>query len=221
MWLRNKRPAMEAIGGAMWATATGAVRTVTDPLAAVADTHLPGIGYKIIALFGAVYGYNYFWSSEFDNTEAYAFLDKMHTFSLAQGLAEEGFWLSESDDAEKRRQKYNLDCLRLEQEWDSALETATQTRSFDALVAGLAVDPNSIPAEVPKPVSWRFNMMPYGDGHAQTFPFQSHDANGGGGGSNLMELGSYGDYINRTDNKPNPIRKARHLYTSVYIPPTK
>lgn len=37
----------------------------------------------------------------------------------------------------------------------------------------------------------------------------------------LLDAGSSGDYIDRQDNKPNPIRKGRHMYTAAYMPPTK
>jgi len=65
-------------------------------------------------------------------------------------------------------------------------------------------------------------MMPYGRDHpdAKTFGFAPVDTPAA---SNyfLLDAGSTGDYIDRQDNKPNPIRKGRHMYTAAYLPPTK
>lgn len=71
----------------------------------------------------------------------------------------------------------------------------------------------------------RFANMPYGRDNAdtKTFPDNGIDSPHGAGGLSVvnMDLGSVGDYVERVDNKPNPIRKARHMYTAAYVPPTK
>ena len=68
----------------------------------------------------------------------------------------------------------------------------------------------------------RFNMMPYGRGSpdSTTFPDNGIDSPA----SSLFfwgDIGSTGDYIERVDNKLAMLKKARHLYTGAYIPPTK
>merc|ERR1712107_295011 len=110
---------------------------------------------------------------------------------------------------------------RLSALWEDALADATQARSFDKLCDHLNLEESPI-HDIPKQISWRFSMMPYGrdDSDAQTFGFAPVDTPSG---SNyfLLDAGSTGDYIDRQDNKPNPIRKGRHMYSAAYLPPTK
>merc|ERR1712113_926253 len=121
----------------------------------------------------------------------------------------------------RRVDGYRQTTERLNLLWETALADATEARSFDRLCEHLAVDLDQLP-ELPKPVSWRFSMMPYGrdDPDAKTFGFAAVDTPGSSN-TPLLDLGSTGDYIDRQDNKSNPIRKGRHMYTAAYLPPTK
>merc|ERR1712154_420818 len=131
--------------------------------------------------------------------------------------------MSDAEEADSRRCEYNHTAERLNTLWEEALANSTQMRSFENLCEYISVDPSHPPvADVPKPISWRFSMMPYGrdDPDSKTFGFAPVDTPAD---SNyfLLDMGSTGDYIDRQDNKPNPIRKGRHMYTAAYLPPTK
>jgi len=133
------------------------------------------------------------------------------------------FFRSDAEEAEVRQESFDHSVERLNSLWVDALADATQARSFDKLCEHLVVDEASLPlAEVPKPISWRFSMMPYGSDNpdTKTTGFAASDTPAG---SNyfLLDLGSTGDYCDRQDNKPNPIRKGRHMYTAAYLPLTK
>merc|ERR1711879_545732 len=137
------------------------------------------------------------------------------------GLVKKGFFMSDAEEADTKQEKALHTVERLNGLWEEALADATQARSFDKLCEHLEVHDSPL-HDLPKPISWRFSMVPYGreDPDAKTFGFAPVDTPSG---SNyfLLDAGSTGDYIDRQDNKPNPIRKARHMYTSAYIPPTK
>merc|ERR1719373_1490455 len=137
------------------------------------------------------------------------FLEKMRLYAVGDELVKKGFFMSDAEEADSRKDKYDHTCERLNALWEEALADATQTRSFDKLCSHLAVDPSHLPVkELPMPISWRFSLMPYGrdDPDAKTFGFAPVDTPAG---SNyfLGDAGSVGDYIDRQDNKPNPIRK--------------
>ena len=40
----------------------------------IADTHLPGFGYKLVGLVGFAYGYNYIMNSYWEETDSYMFV---------------------------------------------------------------------------------------------------------------------------------------------------
>merc|ERR1712012_1040938 len=131
--------------------------------------------------------------------------------------------MSDAEEADSRQHQYSHTAERLNCLWEEALADATQTRSFDKLCEYIAIDPSHPPfTDVPKPISWRFSMMPYGrdDPDAKTFGFAPVDTPGSSN-TPLLDLGSTGDYCDRQDNKSNPIRKGRHMYTAAYLPPTK
>jgi len=136
-------------------------------------------------------------------------------------LVKQGFFKSDADDAESKQHDYDHTVGRLNSLWETAIAEATQSRSFDKLVEHLEVKDNDV-KDIPQPISWRFSMMPYGatNPDTQTTGFAPVDTHAGGI-TFLLDMGSTGDYCDRQDNKPNPIRKARHMYTSAYIPPTK
>jgi len=223
LWLRTRRPYMEKIIADVYGTSKGYAMAIITPISRSADANLPGIGYKVLGFVGLLLGYNISVMKLTDNTESFFFLEKMRLFSVGDKLSKEGFFRSESEDVEARTQEYNTTHIRLNALWEEALADATQKRSFDALAAKLQVDENHPDLnEVPKPISWRFNMMPYGASNPDTKTVGFADVDSPAGSNYfLLDLGNAGDYPDRQDNKPNPIRKGRHMYTAAYLPPTK
>jgi len=221
MWLRARRPAMERVFGDVWATLKCTATAVSAPVVRISDTHLPGFGYKVFGVLGALLGYNLFVNYVTARTEAWMFLEKLRLYAVGDELVNKGFFMSDAEDADTRADAYSHDTERLNKLWEEALADATEARSFEKLCAHLAVDPSQVP-ELPQPISWRFSMMPYGrdDPDAKTFGFAAVDTPGSGN-TPLLDMGSPGDYIDRQDNKSNPIRKGRHMYTAAYLPPTK
>merc|ERR1712124_234526 len=109
--------------------------------------------------------------------------------------------------------------------FDKVSADAKQSRDFSKFVEALspeAVEASHSMLPLREPVSWRFNMMPYGRDSPDvvTFPDNGIDSPK----SCLFffgDIGSTGDYIERKDNKMSVLAKARHYYTAAYIPPTK
>jgi len=222
MWLRARRPAMERVLGDVYSTLIATGSAIWSPIQANVDASLPGFGYKFLGFVGALIGYNLAVMYVQSRTEAWMFLEKMRLYALGDELVHKGFFMSDAEDADIRNHKYEHDVDRLNALWEEALSDATQARSFDKLCEHLAVDPAKMPIkDLPSPISWRFSMMPYGrdDPDAKTFSFAPVDSPAD---SNyfLLDMGNAGDYIDRQDNKPNPIRKGRHMYTAAYMPRT-
>lgn len=225
MWIRSCRPTMEHYGVGAIQFVKNMWNAVSSPVVSIVDTQLPGIGFKLVGLFGFIFGYNYIMDGYWAETDSYMFLEKMQQFSLVKEYEGKGFWNSESEDYAARKQKHDLHAMRLIDQFEEAMSVATQSHSFDALTEALGKDLDMESYDVPNPVTWRFNMMPYGmkkDGNADahTFPWPSVESPSATQGE-YFDLGSFGDYLERTDNKANPMRKARHLYATAYLPPTK
>ncbi|CAE7838917.1 unnamed protein product [Symbiodinium sp. CCMP2592] len=223
MWLRARRPAMEKVLGDVYTTLTSTGSALWSPIYGNIHANLPGFGYKFLGLVGALIGYNLAVMYVTSRTEAWMFLEKMRLYALGDELVKKGFFMSDAEEAHSRQHKYDHEVERLNHLWEEAISDATQARSFDRLCEHLAVDSEKLPVtEIPKPISWRFSLMPYGreDPDAKTFSFAPVDSPAA---SNyfLLDMGNSGDYIDRQDNKPNPIRKGRHMYTAAYMPPTK
>jgi len=212
---------MERVLTDCWSTLTGTIKTVWSPIQTNIDTNLPGFGYKVLAIVGALIGYNLGVMYVTNRTDAWMFLEKMRLYAIGDELVKKGFFKSDAEEADCRKEHYDHDIERLNGLWETALADATQVRSFDKLCEYLAVNEADV-EEVPKPISWRFSMMPYGrdDADTKTFGFAPVDTPSA---SNyfLGDMGSTGDYCDRQDNKSNPIRKGRHMYTAAYMPPTK
>jgi len=221
MWLRARRPAMEKVLGDVWSTLKSTGSAVSGPVVSVVETNLPGFGYKVLGALGALLGYNIFVMNVTSRTEAWMFLEKLRLYAVGDELVHKGFFMSDAEDADKRQEGFDHTTERLNGLWEEAIADATQARSFDRLCQHLEVDPSHLP-DLPTPISWRFSMMPYGrdDPDAKTFGFAAVDTPGSSN-TPLLDLGSTGDYIDRQDNKSNPIRKGRHMYTAAYLPPTK
>lgn len=223
MWLRARRPALEKMIGDAYETAVNFGTSVWSPIGAVVDQNLPGFGYKVLGIVGLLIGYNISVKYVTARTEAWMFLEKMKLYSVGDGLMKQGFFQSDMEDAEAKQHAAEHTAEHLNHIWETALAEATEARSFDKLVEALEVDENHlIVTDIPKPVSWRFSMMPYGrdDPDTKTTGFAAADAPRSGI-FEMLPSGDGGDYIDRHDSKPNPIRKARHMYTSAYAPPTK
>jgi len=219
MWLRARRPGMEKIIGAVYGTVSGVVSSVASPVIYVVDSQLPGIGCKFFGLVGLCLGLQFCIGKANEWNGGRMLLEKLQSYAYGVELAGQGFWNSESEDVNARAQDYNVAALKLEALWDDAITAATQDGSFDTLCAYLEKDLKPSPPSYP--VTWRFNMMPYGAKSGDVHAFPVADSELPGSPFMFMELGSHGDYIDRQDNKPNPIRKARHLYSGAYFPPTK
>ena len=174
MWLRRMRPLMEEVATAGWTTARAWTRLVTKPLGRGAQTHVPGIGHKIIAGLAMWAAFSYIARSTYgEKMEAWALLDKLHSFAQGNQLGAEGFWDTEEMDMERRQKAATETADRLEALWNSAIAEATNARSFQVLCDKLAVvgGTEDLPLqEIPQPVSWRFGMIPFDSIDAHTFP---------------------------------------------------
>lgn len=221
LWLRARRPAMEKVIGDVVSTLKCTYKATTGPVSKTMEVHLPGFGYKVLGVVGALLGYNLFVMYVTNRTEAYMFLEKLRLYSVGDELVNRGFFKSDSEEVEGRLEETAKTTGRLNALWETALDEATKAKSFEKLCEHLAVEETAIPA-LPQPITWRFSMMPYGrdDPDSQTFGFPDVDSPRGSV-TPLLDTGSTGDYIDRQDNKPNPIRKGRHMYASAYLPPTK
>ncbi|CDI79373.1 hypothetical protein, conserved [Eimeria acervulina] len=155
----------------------------------------------------------------------------------AKELEEEGFWLSEEREREHRLLLLQQQEQRLESSWAAAIAAATAAKDFGVLCAHLepqtlnpkpseAQDPAASSIQILPSLSWRLNMIPYGDNSsdAHAFPTPSHElplrAFSLSFTSNNLS-GNWGDYINRQDNKNAIMRPSRVMFTDVFIPPTK
>eukprot|EP00405_Crypthecodinium_cohnii_P013235 CAMPEP_0206443298 /NCGR_PEP_ID=MMETSP0324_2-20121206/14288_1 /ASSEMBLY_ACC=CAM_ASM_000836 /TAXON_ID=2866 /ORGANISM="Crypthecodinium cohnii, Strain Seligo" /LENGTH=283 /DNA_ID=CAMNT_0053911213 /DNA_START=94 /DNA_END=945 /DNA_ORIENTATION=+ len=221
MWLRARRPTMEKVIADTWSTLKCSASAISSPISATVETNLPGFGYKVLGVVGALLGYNLFVMCITDRTQAYMFLEKLRLYALGDELVNKGFFKSDAEEVEGRIEAVAHTTGRLNALWETAIEDATATKSFDTLCSYLLVDESSVPA-IEQPISWRFSMMPYGrdDPDSQTFGFPDVDSPRGSV-TPLLDAGSTGEYIDRVDNKPNPIRKGRHMYAAAYLPPTK
>lgn len=223
LWLRSRRPTMEKVGSDLYKTLRSIYAATLAPPLAMWDSALPGFGLKCLGFLGVLLGYNIFAYYVLSYSEAYFNLEKLKLYGIGKGLADSGFFNSESEDLEERMQEYNLKSIELQQLWDDASQAAMQTRDFNKLCEHLtpeAVEGKHLPLR--EPLSWRFNMMPYGRNSPDvvTFPDNGIDSPK----SSLFfwgDIGSTGDYIERVDNKLAILKKARHYYTAAHIPPTK
>ncbi|KAF8820121.1 hypothetical protein IE077_003546 [Cardiosporidium cionae] len=199
LWLRGIRPYLEKIFGDVITTGKRWIFFFTSPIPHFVRRHNPDIRLDVSTAV---------------------------ELGVAKDLDMQGFWQSHSEDTEKRLQDYSSDCQRLNELWENALSDASTSRSFDTLVKHLAVDESAVPEGIPLPISWRFNMLPYGRDNpaTRTFPVPSHEQPLRAVALNFTYnnlSGSWGDYINRQDNKSAPLRHARTMFTDAYIPGTK
>jgi len=220
MWVRARRPTMEKVIGDVYSTVSSTATALWSPVEAVIEMNLPGFGYKVFGIIGALLGYNLAVMYVTDRTEAFMFLEKMKLYATGDELVHKGFFMSDAEDAEAKAHKVSHTKERLESLWEAALADATQARSFDKLCEHLAAPGPA--EELPKPISWRFSMMPYGrdSPDAKTTGYAAVDSPAATS-TPILDTGTTGDYIDRQDNKTMPIRLARHFYAAAYAPPTK
>ncbi|CAD7954949.1 unnamed protein product [Amoebophrya sp. A120] len=225
LWLRSKRPTMELVMTSVKDFVVKMYGSSLGPAVAEWDRQLPGFGLKCLGVLGVLLGYNLFVSYVVSETDAYMAIEKLRMYELTSKMWGSGFFLSESEDLEQRMQKYNMKVIALEKLWDQAIQEATEKRDFSELTKYLtpdAVAHDGVEAISDQFLNYRFNTMPYGrdSPDTKTFPDNGIDSPG----SSLFffgDVGSTGDYIERKDNKMAMLKKARHLYTNAYIPPTK
>ena len=173
MWLRHYRPLMEEIAQAGYKTASSWVKSITKPVRRVAECHAPGIGHKIVAALAMWAAFSYVARTTYGaKMEAWALLDKLHSFAQGHKLGSEGFWDTEEMDKERREKAATETADRLEKLWQSAIAEATSARSFQVLCDKIAVaDGEDLPIQnIPEPVSWRFGMIPFDSIDAHAFP---------------------------------------------------
>jgi len=220
LWLRTRRPTLEKIGYAMYASARNGFLCIYSPCANYWDNRLPGFGYKCMGFLGLLIGYNLAVMYWLDRTEAFMMLEKLHLYRIGHALQAQGFFQTDAEDREHREHAVQHNAARLEALWETAITDATEKRSFETLVSYLPMNENAV-TSVPEPISWRLSSMPYGRNNKDTkvFEFPAQDKRGD---SNFqLDIGDVGDYIDRHDNKSSPLCLARNLYTSVYLAPTK
>ena len=108
MWIRSQRPTLETYGRGGIELVKDLFNKISSPFMSIADTHLPGFGYKLVGLVGFAYGYNYIMNSYWEETDSYMFVEKMQQYKLAKDLEAQGFWNSESEDYAERKQAHDL-----------------------------------------------------------------------------------------------------------------
>ena len=225
VWLRNKRPAMEKIITDMSSTGTYVANAVFLRPGRILDSQLPGFLHKITAFFSAWLTFSLILNSTFNaENERINEISKQHSFGSALALEKEGFWRSEEEDAELRRVAFDNTCARLKELFQKGLSAATASGNFQDFEAHLfdGLDGSLEKEWLGKEKTWRFSMMPYGKDNVDThLGFGLADGEDNGGAYQFMDIGNYGDYIDRRDSKGEPMRNQRNLYASAYLPGTK
>merc|ERR1719261_2338345 len=135
---------MEKLIGDGYSTVVSTASAIWSPVEAVIEKNLPGFGYKVLGIVGLLIGYNISVMYMTNRTEAWMFLEKMRLYAVGDELMKSGFFKSDSEEHESRHHDYEHTTHRLEHLWEAAISSATETRSFDTLVAALEVDENNL-----------------------------------------------------------------------------
>merc|ERR1719220_1835014 len=93
---------MERALGDVWSTLKCTATTLLSPIQANIETNLPGFGYKVLGVLGALLGYNVFVLYVTSRTEAWMFLEKLRLYAVGDALVQKGFFMSDAEDADKR-----------------------------------------------------------------------------------------------------------------------
>merc|ERR1719238_1363592 len=136
---------MEKLIGDGYTTTVSTAKAIWSPIQAVVDSNLPGFGYKVLGIIGLLIGYNISVMYVTNRTEAWMFLEKMRLYAVGDELMKSGFFASDAEDHESKHHAYEHTTERLESLWEAALADATESRSFDKLVAALEVDEQNLP----------------------------------------------------------------------------
>ncbi|KAL8274004.1 hypothetical protein Esti_002093 [Eimeria stiedai] len=233
LFIRGLRPAVEAAAAATARVLGDSGRAVLTPTRHFIKKHNPDLRLQLLALssFAAT---SMAITGSFNKTfQKIVDLTSLLEHKAAAAYEHEGFWRTAAQEKEERELLLQQQQQQLQQSWSTALAAATAARDFEVLCQHLeGANPEKEAAEHRKPLdilpplSWRFEMMPYGADcpEAHTFPTPSHEmplrAFSLSFTSNNLS-GNWGDYINRQDNKNAIMRPSRAMFTDVFIPGTK
>lgn len=236
LFIRGLRPAVETAAASTAKVLGDAFRAVWHPTRAFVIHHNPDLRLQLVALT-SFFGTSMAITGAFNDTyQKIVDLTSLLEHKAAEEYEKEGFWATAAQERERREKLFKKHQQRLERSWVNALAAATEAKDFGVL-CGCLLPENQInkplddketetTLEILPPISWRFEMLPYGadspDAHA--FPTPSHEmplrAFSLSFTSNNLS-GNWGDYINRQDNKNAIMRPSRAMFTDVFIPTTK
>ncbi|ORM42115.1 uncharacterized protein BXIN_0731 [Babesia sp. Xinjiang] len=224
--LRGLRPRIERICSATFKTATDIVSVLYRPIARSILKHNPDIRYQLVAL-----------TAFFCTTRAITLhygklyqgivdLRNLLQLGVADDLNEHGFWNSAKEDKDERIKYFEKEQNRLNKLWENSFKRALFTQKFEDLCKDVIPTADEVNTGVLPPVSWRFNMIPYGKDNedAVVFDTAAHDMPLRSMALNFTYnnlSGDWGDYIDRQDNKSALLRPSRQMFTDIYIPGTK
>merc|ERR1719314_44370 len=98
---------MEKVLGDTWSTLKSAGATISAPITSTVETNLPGFGYKVVGVLGALLGYNIFVMYVTNRTEAWMFLEKLRLYAVGDELVHRGFFASDAEDADNRKEAFD------------------------------------------------------------------------------------------------------------------
>ena len=229
LWIRALRPYLEKLFHDTYKTVHFIIfDCFWIPFQNFFHKHNPDIRLKLISIasfYATSHAINMVHNLAYQNLVD---LRRCRSLELAQELEKEGFWDSQEEDIDQRISNYLDDKKRLETLWETALLCAstapTASEGFKCLCSYLEkpIEKTTLPV----PMTWRFDMIPYGSNnpHTKTFPIPPHEQPHRAFAFNLVYnnlISDWGDYIHRLDNKQALLRPSRILFTDVYIPPTK
>ncbi|KAL8430999.1 hypothetical protein Efla_007419 [Eimeria flavescens] len=238
LFVRGLRPAVESAAAATAKVLADAGRAAFVPVRELVKRHNPDLRLQLVALTSfaatsmAITGY-------FNSTyQKIIDLTSLLEHRAAEEYEREGFWRTAEQERERRQQLVQQQQQQLQRSWLASLAAATEAKDFSVLCDALdshAAPPAAAeagegdsykPLEIEPPLSWRFELMPYGADceDAHTFPTPSYEmplrAFSLSFTSNNLS-GNWGDYMNRQDNKNAIMRPSRVMFTDVFIPTTK
>lgn len=224
--LRGLRPKIERICSATFTCAKDIVSLIHRPLTRSVIKHNPDIRYQLVALtsfFLTTRAITKYYSEMY---QGIVDLTNLLQLGMADDLNEHGFWNSAKEDRDERQKYFEKEQNRLNNLWERTFKRALLTEKFEELAEHVVPDPEEVNTGVLPQVSWRFNMIPYGEGNedAVVFDTPAHEAPLRSMALNFTYnnlSGNWGDYINRQDNKSALMRPSRQMFTDVYIPGTK
>merc|ERR1719396_30457 len=109
---------MEKVLGDVWSTLKDTGSAVSSPVLATVETNLPGFGYKVLGVVGALLGYNIFVMYVTERTEAWMFLEKLRLYSVGDEVVHKGFFMSDAEDSDTRQEGFNHTAERLNALWE-------------------------------------------------------------------------------------------------------